>query len=91
MITVMKRALPADLSRDIRRGRARSGGRTDDRSGAGAGGLAPGWKESGGRAHVLLQRQGRDVVGEAGRPLRGDQQSRGVEAKKGAVVAAVKR
>ena len=47
MITVMKRALPADLSRDIRRGRAlRSGGRTDDRSGAGAGGLAPGWKET---------------------------------------------
>ena len=35
MITVMKRALPGDLSRDIRRGRAlRSGGRTDDRSGA---------------------------------------------------------
>ena len=47
MITVMKRALPGDLSRDIRRGRAlRSGGRTDDRSGAGAGGLAPGWKET---------------------------------------------
>ena len=45
--TVMKRALPGDLSRDIRRGRAlRSGGRTDDRSGAGAGGLAPGWKET---------------------------------------------
>ena len=63
------------------RAAARAGARTlgrGRRAGAGVEG-----DNGAGRAHVLLQRQGRDVVGEAGRPLRGDQQSRGVEAEEG--------
>ena len=44
---VARPALPGSLQRDIRRGKTlRSRGRTDDRSGAGSGGLLPGWKEA---------------------------------------------
>ena len=63
-------ALGRAHGRPLRRGRGRAGAGVEGDDGAG-------------RAHVLLQRQGRDVVGEAGRPLRGHQQSRRVEAEEG--------
>ena len=93
MITVMKRALPADLSRDIRRGRAlRSGGRTDDRSGAGAGGLAPGWKETtapDGRTYYFNDK-GETSWEKPVDPAAATSSRAESKPKKGAIVAAVK-